>query len=80
MDVVDATVLLRAAGYLSAFEAVDLNWPLHYPHAIQQTYYFFELEGDGDGDGDSGTGGTVVRVGTRDGSVVPVDAGLRGAD
>lgn len=77
MDVVEATLLLRGAGYLSTFEAVDLNWPLHYPHAVQQTYYFFELEGDWEaGDGNEGM---VVGVGTRDGRVMPAEANLRRA-
>lgn len=75
MDIVNATLLLRDAGYLSAFEAVDLKWPLHYPHAIQQAYYFFALEGDGKGG--EGTGAMVVGVGTRDGRVMPVEASLR---
>lgn len=61
---------------------MDLNWPLHFPAAIQQPYYFFEMEGDGGDDGGremgregEGEGGMVVGVGTRDGRVLVVEVG-----
>lgn len=76
MDLDLAATLLRAAGFNAPFEAVDVKWPVSLaPLAMQQPYYFFELEGEGEG---APGGGGAVAVGVRDGSVRRVGGGRGG--
>ena len=57
MDLPQADLLIKNAGYNQPYDAVDVRWPIEIPHARQQIYYFFGMVG---------TRPFTVAVGTRD--------------
>lgn len=46
MDIVFADELIKKAGYLGPYEAVDVKWPKGLPLGKEQPYYCFLMEGD----------------------------------
>jgi hypothetical protein len=57
MDLPQADLLIKNAGYNEPYDAVDVRWPIEIPHARQQIYYFFGM---------IGAQPFTVAVGTRD--------------
>lgn len=47
MDIVLADELIKQAGYVSPYEAVDVRWPKDLPMGREQPYYRFWMEGNG---------------------------------
>ena len=46
MDIVFADKLIKKAGYVGPYEAVDVKWPNGLPLGKEQPYYYFLMEGD----------------------------------
>lgn len=46
MDIVYADELIKKAGYVGAYDAVDVRWPKSLPLGKEQPYYCFFMEGD----------------------------------
>lgn len=46
MDIVVADELIKEAGYVGSYEAVDVRWPTGLPLGKEQPYYRFLMEGD----------------------------------
>ena len=65
MDIVEANILLRQAGFMDKYDAVDVRQPTDVPQQLQQIYYIFGMVGDGP---------SYVAVGVSDGVVEPRDA------
>ncbi|KAL2040383.1 hypothetical protein N7G274_006826 [Stereocaulon virgatum] len=57
MDLPQADLLIKNAGYNQPYDAVDVRWPIAIPHARQQVYYLFGM---------IGAQPFTVAVGTRD--------------
>ena len=64
MDIEEASILLRQAGFTDKYDAVDLRKPKDVPQALQQVYYIFSMVGDGP---------SYVAVRVSDGVVEPSD-------
>lgn len=50
MDIVEANILLRQAGFTDRYDAVDLRMPTDVPPDLQQLYYIFAMVGSGPSD------------------------------
>ena len=46
MDIVFADELIKKAGYIGPYEAVDVKWPRGLPLGMEQSYYRFLMEGN----------------------------------
>ena len=46
MDIVLADELVKKAGYVGPYDAVDVKWPKGLPLGKEQPYYCFFMEGD----------------------------------
>ena len=69
MDIVEANQLLRRAGFMNKYDAVDVKMPTDVPQALQQVYYIFAMRGDGP---------SYVAVRVSDGVVKPSDTSSGG--
>nr|AUW30892.1 hypothetical protein [Cladonia uncialis subsp. uncialis] len=47
MDIVEASRLLRLAGFTDKYDSVDVRIPTDVPQEFQQVYYIFAMVGDG---------------------------------
>ena len=65
MDIVEASQLLRRAGFTNKYDAADLRKPTDVPRDLQQVYYIFGMVGQGPSE-------VAVRV--SDGMVKPSDS------
>ncbi|KAK0507583.1 hypothetical protein JMJ35_010106 [Cladonia borealis] len=64
MDIVEANILLRQAGFTDKYDAVDVRSPTDVPQQLRQVYYIFAMVGDGP---------SYVAVRVSDGWVNPSD-------
>ena len=64
MDIVEASQLLRRAGFTDRYDAVDVRIPTDVPQEFQQVYYIFGMVGDGP---------SSIAVRVSDGVVKPSD-------
>ena len=63
MDIVEASRLLRQAGFTDKYDAVDVRIPTDIPPELRQIYYIFAMVGQGP---------SFVAVRVSDGSVKPI--------
>ena len=75
MDLPQADLLIKNAGFREPYDAVDVRWPIDIPKSRQQIYYFFWMVGPQPFTLAVGTRDSIVQANSAVGSAVDVGDG-----